>query len=124
MLFFDEMSKERKIQKDTEQSEKEWEKQKNTKIQSVFLAAKDKNKKKYKVQGVFFRNFWYLFCIFCIFTKKVTKKNTNPKSPKYKKNKQTQNLENTKIRKMQTQRKKNRPTPCSLSEKHPNRREK
>ena len=124
MLFFDEMSKERKIQKDTEQSEKEWEKQKNTKIQSVFLAAKDKNKKKYKVQGVFFVIFGIYFVFFVFLQKRSQKKI------------RIQNLQNTKktnkpkISKIQKSEK------CKLNvrktgqphvhfrKKHPNRREK
>ena len=56
---------------------------KNTKIQSVFLAAIEKYKKNTKVQGVFFS---YFFCIyfvfFCIFTKKC-EKNTKKIRKKY-----------------------------------------
>ena len=53
MLFFDEMSKERKIQKDKnkKQSEKEWEKKQKY---GAFLDAIEKYKKQTKVQGVFF----------------------------------------------------------------------
>ena len=106
---------------------------KNTKIQSVFLAAIEKYKKNTKVQGVFFSYFLYLFCIFFVFlpkkyetsTKKY-EKNTNPKSQKYKIQKkykpkiskiqntkkiQTQHLQNAKFRKIQTQRRKKKANP-------------
>ena len=101
---------------------------KNTKIQSVFLAAIEKYKKNTKVQGVFFSYFFvFILYFFCIFTKKIRKKyekNTkkiriqNLKNTKYKKNTkkyekntkykkiQTQHLQNAKFRKIQTQRRK------------------
>ena len=95
---------------------------KNTKIQSVFLAAIEKYKKNTKVQGVFFS---YFLCIYFVFLQKkyekirkkyekntnpksqkykIQKKNTNPKSRKYKIQKNTkkiriQNLKNTKYEK-------------------------
>ena len=103
MLFFDEMSKERKIQKDKEQSEKEWEKTKK-KLKSAFLDAIEKYKKiQYTTTRCIFS---YLFCIVCSVAKKYkiqnkykktakTYESKNYKNTKYKK-KQTQNLENIK----------------------------
>ena len=65
---------------------------KNTKIQSVFLAAIEKYKKNTKVQGVFFS---YFFCIYFVFFLYFYKK-------KYEKNTKKiriQNLKNTKYEK-------------------------
>ena len=63
MLSFDSMSKERKIQKDKVQSEKEWEQfgkyKTNTKIQSALLDAMEK--KNTKLEGV-------LYCIIFVFS--------------------------------------------------------
>ena len=115
---------------------------KNTKIQSVFLAAIEKYKKNTKVQGVFFSYFFvFILYFFCIFTKKIRKKyekntkkiriqnlkntkykkNTNPKSRKYK----IQKKYKPNISKMQNSEKyklnvgKKRQIPCSLSEEKP-----
>ena len=110
-------------------------KQKNTKIQSVFLAAIEKYKKNTKVQGVFFFVFFlYLFCIFFVFlqkkyeknTKKIRiqnlkntkyKKNTDPKSRKYKIQKKYEKNTNPKSQKYKIRKK--RQIPCSLSEEKP-----
>ena len=100
---------------------------KNTKIQSVFLAAIEKYKKNTKVQGVFFSYFFlYLFCIFFVFlqkkyeknTKKIRiqnlkntkyKKNTNPKSRKYKIQKKYEKNTNPKSQKYKIRKKKANP---------------
>ena len=104
---------------------------KNTKIQSVFLAAIEKYKKNTKVQGVFFS---YFFCIYFVFflyfykknTKKIRiqnlkntkyKKNTNPKSRKYKIQKKYEKNTNPKSQKYKIRKK--RQIPCSLSEEKP-----
>ena len=108
---------------------------KNTKIQSVFLAAIEKYKKNTKVQGVFFSYFClYLFCIFLYFYKKNTKKIRKKYESKISKIQntkkiQTQNLENTKYKKntkkiriqnlKNTKYEKKRQIPCSLSEEKP-----
>ena len=86
------MSKERKIQKDKEQSEKEWEKYKNTKC---IFGRNRKIQKNTKVQGVFLSN---LFCIYFVLFLYFCKIIQN----KYKKKRKTiqiQNLKNTKYKK-------------------------
>ena len=117
-------------------------KQKNTKIQSVFLAAIEKYQKNTKVPGVFVCIYCVFFVFFCFFKKKYEKK-TKKYKKKYeskiskiqntKKKIQTQNLENTKYKKkykpknskIQNSEKykfnvrKKRQNPCSLSEETP-----
>ena len=84
VLSFDEMSTERKIPRDKEQSE--WEKPKNTKMQSVFLDAIENTKKIQEYEYKVFFGIYFVFLYFC------EKYETNTKI-------RIRNLKNTKYQK-------------------------